>query len=276
MVGITGGVTFTLDLEDHRPSDDVAERFPAITRRVLDFLDERTVRGTFFVVGEVADRHPALVREVAERGHELGLHGWDHTPLTELDDRQLRDGATRGKELLEQVGGRPVRGFRAPTFSLVRSSRWAMDVLADVGFTYSSSVLPARNPRFGDPTLPITPFCWPSGVVELPCPVGRVGTIGLPYLGGVYLRALPHFLSRAAGNAFGHDVFLWLYCHPYDFDPDEPYWVVPGLGHLGSRLLWYNRRSMFSKVDAALRGRVAPPLGERVAALEPLPAPLLP
>ena len=258
-------VTFTLDLEDHRPSADAEERYPALTRSVLDFLDSREVRGTFFVVGETAAAHPELVQEVAARGHEVALHGWRHRPLTELQPDELRADVTRGKALLEDLAGKPVVGFRAPTFSLVPESRWATDVLTDAGFTYSSSVLPARSPLFGDPSLSTAPFRWPSGLIELPCPVARAGGVGLPYLGGVYLRAIPGAASAAARRGVGRGQLLWIYCHPYDFDPDEEFWVVPDAGRLGSRLLWYNRRRTFAKVEAVLRGRAGPPLAERLS-----------
>jgi polysaccharide deacetylase family protein (PEP-CTERM system associated) len=257
-------VTFTLDLEDHRPSADAPERYPALTREVLDFLDARRVRGTFFVVGETADAHPELVREVAARGHEVGLHGWRHQPLTELTPDEFRVDVARGKALLESLTDAPVRGFRAPTFSLVPESRWAVDVLADTGFTYSSSILPARSPLFGDPSLPAAPFRWPNGLVELPCPVVRAGGVGLPYLGGVYLRAIPGPASTVARRSVGRHQLLWIYCHPYDFDPDEEFWVVPDAGRMGSRLLWYNRRRTFAKIERVLRGRAGPPLAERL------------
>jgi polysaccharide deacetylase family protein (PEP-CTERM system associated) len=260
----TGQVTFTLDVEDHRPSADAEERYPALTRDVLEFLDAREARGTFFVVGETAEAHPELVREIAVRGHEIGLHGWRHQPLTELSPDAFRADATRGKALLEDLAGAPVCGFRAPTFSLVPDSRWAVDVLRDVGFTYSSSVLPARSPLFGDPSLPAVPFRWPNGLVELPCPVVRAGGVGLPYLGGVYLRAIPGKASAAARRHAGRDQLLWIYCHPYDFDPDEEFWIVPDAGRIGSRLLWYNRRRTFAKIEAMLRGRTGPPLAERL------------
>jgi hypothetical protein len=130
-------------------------------------------------------------------------------------------------------------------------------------------VLPARNPLFGDPSLPATPFRWPNGLVELPCPVVRVGGVGLPYLGGVYLRALPESSSRAARRVAGTGQVLWTYCHPYDFDPGEPFWVVPEAGPVGSRLLWYNRRRTFARIEAALRGRAGPPLAERLSTLDP-------
>jgi peptidoglycan-N-acetylglucosamine deacetylase len=257
-------VTFTLDLEDHRESEAQAVRYPDLTREVLDFLDARAVRGTFFVVGEVAQEHPELVREVAARGHELALHGWRHVPLTALEPDTFRADVARGKAMLEDLGGRPVGGFRAPTFSLVPASRWAVDVLAEEGFTYSSSVLPARNPLFGDPMLPTTPFRWPNGLPELPCPVVRGGPIGLPYLGGVYMRAIPGAASAGARAVVGRGQLLWIYCHPYDFDPEEPFWVVPDAGPMGSRLLWYNRRRTFAKVERILHGRAGLPLGERL------------
>jgi polysaccharide deacetylase family protein (PEP-CTERM system associated) len=266
-------VTFTLDLEDHRPAGAPAgtERYPQLTRRVLDFLDARNVRGTFFVVGEVAAAQPELVREVAVRGHEVGLHSWRHVPLTELDPAALHDEVQRGKRLLEDLTGAEVLGFRAPIFSIVPESRWAIDVLTGAGFTYSSSVLPARSPLFGDPSVPVSPFRWPGGLVELPCPVARVGSYGVPYLGGVYLRALPRPASAALRRVFERDQLLWIYCHPYDFDAGEPFWVVPEAGALGSRLLWYNRRRTFAKVDALLRDHAGPPLAERVATLDALP-----
>jgi polysaccharide deacetylase family protein (PEP-CTERM system associated) len=267
------GVTFTLDLEDHRPAGAVAgtERYPTMTRLVLDFLDARSVRGTFFVVGEIAEQQPALVHEVAARGHEVGLHGWRHVPLTELTAEQLRVDVERGRAALEAATDTAVSGFRAPMFSLVAGSRWAVDVLVDAGFVYSSSVLPARSPLFGDPSLPLSPFRWPNGLVELPCPVVRIGALGIPYLGGVYLRALPGPVSAAARRGPGRDQLLWTYCHPYDFDAEEPYWVVPEAGRLGSRLLWYNRRHAFRKIDALLRGGAAAPLAERVAGRGTLP-----
>jgi peptidoglycan-N-acetylglucosamine deacetylase len=259
-------VTFTLDLEEHRPSGPAPARYPDLVRRILAFLEERDARGTFFVVGDIAERDPGLVRDIAGAGHEIGFHGWRHVPLPEQPADQFRSETIRGKALLEDLAGREVLGFRAPIFSLVPESRWAVDVLLDTGFTYSSSVLPVRNPLFGDPSSPAAPFRWPNGLLELPCPVARIGSIGLPYLGGVYLRLLPRFVSVAAARrAAARAGLQWVYCHPYDFDPDEPYWVVPVVGRFGSRLFWLNRRHMFSKVAAALGDRPGPPLAERLS-----------
>jgi polysaccharide deacetylase family protein (PEP-CTERM system associated) len=262
-----GQITFTLDLEDHRPDERAELRYPEVTRQLVRRLGELGIRGTVFVVGEEAERHPDLVREVAAAGHEVGLHGWRHRPLTELTPAELRADIERGNALLEELSGAPVRGFRAPMFSLVPPSRWATDVLAESGVAYSSSVLPARSPLFGDPSVPTHPFRWPSGLLELPCPVARVGGTGLPFLGGVYLRVLPRpVVDVLCRMTRGHDA-RWVYCHPYDFDPDEPYWVVPEAGKLGSRLLWRNRRRALARVERVLRGRVGPPLAEVAASL---------
>lgn len=262
-------VTFTLDLEDQRAPGDPVARYVDATSRLLEFLAERDVRGTVFVEGELAERSPELVKEVAAAGHEIGLHGWRHVSLTTLTPDQFRRDAARGRALLEDITGTSVTGFRAPMFSLVPESRWATDVLAELGFGYSSSVLPARNPLFGDPTCPARPFRWPSGLLELPCPVMRVGAVGLPFLGGVYLRTLPTPVVQSAGAVAGRDQLLWVYCHPYDLDPDEPFWVVPEVGPWGSRLLWYNRRHMLAKLARVLAGRAAPPLGERALTIFP-------
>ena len=164
---------------------------------VLEFLDHLGARGSFFVTGDVAEQTPELVRDIAAAGHELGFHGWHHDPLPSIGPVRFREEAKRGKDLLEELGGAPVAGFRAPVFSLVPESRWAVDVLAETGYGYSSSVLPVRSPLFGDPSSPTRPYRWPNGLLELPCPVARAGGLGLPYLGGVYLRALP---ARAVGR----------------------------------------------------------------------------
>ena len=265
-------ISFTFDLEDHRAPGSTDVRYPRLTRRVLAFLDSLGARGSFFVTGEVAEQTPDLVREIAAAGHELGFHGWYHDPLPTIGPERFREEVKRGKDLLEELGAAPVTGFRAPVFSLVPASHWATDVLTEAGYRYSSSVLPARSPLFGDPSQPTRAYVWPSGLLELPCPVARVGSFGLPYLGGVYLRALPHALSAAAMRVWGTQQTLWVYCHPYDFDPDEPFWVAPEVGRVGSRLLWYNRRRALAKVEALLRSGAAAPLGERLASIELTPA----
>ena len=241
-------VVFTFDLEDHRPDDSAELRFPAITDKLLDDLEEWGVVGTVFVVGEVVRDQPDLVARVAARGHELGLHGATHTPLPDVGPDVFRTATAEARDRLEQTIQAPVPGFRAPIFSLVPDSAWAPEILTDLGFTYSSSVLPARNPLYGWPGAPTEPFRWPSGLVEIPSPVFGVGPATVPLLGGVYLRVAPMPLIRwAAKRAPGH---AWLYSHPYDFDPGEERWLLPEVGRLGSRVMWWGREGMKDRVAA--------------------------
>jgi polysaccharide deacetylase family protein (PEP-CTERM system associated) len=264
---MTGGpVTFTLDVEDYT-APGTEPRAVDTTRRILGFLAERKVRGTFFVVGELAEQQAGLVKEIAAGGHEVALHGYRHQPLTEIDPERFRREVGAARERLEQTAGLPVVGFRAPTFSLVASTVWATDVLPELGFRYSSSVLPARSPLYGWPGQARVPSRWPSGLLELPCPVTDVGPVTNPYLGGIYFRVLPWTAVRYGLSHAHPDEVLWAYCHPYDFDPGEPFQKRPDLGPWKSRLQWINRKRMFNRLDRLLTQGAAPPLHERADAL---------
>jgi polysaccharide deacetylase family protein (PEP-CTERM system associated) len=209
------------------------------------------------------------VKTIAAAGHEVALHAYRHVPLTQLSPAVFRDESARGKALLEDLTGTAVRGFRAPTFSLVPASRWAVDELIDLGFTYSSSVLPARSPLFGWPGQPRHPYRWPGGLLELPCPVASFGAhLANPYLGGVYFRVLPWPAVRLGLARARPDEVLWLYCHPYDFDPDEPFVPRGDVGRLGNRLLWLNRAGMAARVARVLAGRAGRPLCERAESID--------
>jgi len=263
--GASGAVTFTLDVEDYT-TDGSEPRALATTRRILAFLAARDIRGTFFVVGTFADAYCVLMKEIVQGGHELALHGYDHLPLTDTNPDTFRREVGDVRARMEDVTGRPVIGFRAPTFSLVAQTQWATDVLVELGFEYSSSVLPARSPLYGWPGRPRMPHRWPSGLLELPCPVTDVGPFTNPYLGGIYFRVLPWAAVRYGLGRAHADELLWAYCHPYDFDPGEPFQKRPDLGPWKSRLQWINRRRMFDRVDRLYATRRAgPPLAERIA-----------
>lgn len=263
--GPSTGLTFTLDLEDHRPDGTGPARFPAIVEVLLGRLERVGVRGTFFVVGNLGESHPELVRTVAAAGHEIALHDGNHTQLDASDPETLRATATKGRDLLADVTGTEIRGYRAATFSLVRSTTWATDVLAEVGFDYSSSVLAAPSPLYGYPEAPSSPFRWPSGLLEIPAPLVDFGVTKLP-VGGTYLRLLPVDLLRRRLEQ--HEA-SWIYCHPYDFDPDEPFFWEPVAGVL-SPLLWVGRGRLWSKIETLLDPDV-PPLVERIEALGEVP-----
>jgi polysaccharide deacetylase family protein (PEP-CTERM system associated) len=267
--------TITFDVEDPRPRADLPQRYDIATRAVLDFLEQRQVRGTFFVVGSLAKIDPGLVRDIASRGHEIALHGWDHTPIDQVDRATLPDDLARGQALLEDLSGQRCCGFRAPIFSLIPETRWLTDVLLDLNFDYSSSVLPARNPLYGDPTAPHHVFRWSNGLLELPVPLRGIGPLTVPILGGVYVRYAPRwFVRRALGSMTDAEV-PWTYGHPYDFDPDEQFYVMHGTSWLTSRILFSNRRASFRKLGAIIDGGVSAPFADRANAGEFADAPLL-
>ena len=121
----TPAITFTLDVEDHRPGPHAELRFPHLTREVLAFLAERNIVGTFFIVGSMAAEHPDLVAEIAASGHEIGLHSWQHVPITSMTPEQFATDIGRGKDVIEQMISAPVVGYRAPTYSLTPKVSWA-------------------------------------------------------------------------------------------------------------------------------------------------------
>lgn len=251
---MNSAVAFTFDLEDHHPNRAVDRRYAAITESLLDDLDDWGVTGTVFVVGELIAESTDLIRSIAERGHEVGLHGADHQPLPQVGPQRFRAVTAAATESLAAVTGRPVLGFRAPTFSLVPASAWAPEILAELGYVYSSSVLPVRNPLFGWPEAPAEPFRWPCGLVEIPIPVAGLGPIKLPLLGGVYLRVAPGFFIRWARRRLRHHPAPLLYAHPYDLDPDEARWAMPMVGRMGKQVMWWGRRRMRQRVGDLTAG----------------------
>ncbi len=263
-------LTVTFDLEDNRGSADLEPRYVAMSHRFLDFLSDRAIRATVFVVGELATASPELVRRVAADGHELGLHGLRHVDLASVGPQRLRGELEEGRARLQEASGAPVSGFRAPIFSLTPSTAWAIEEIAAAGFAYSSSVLPGHNPLHGWPGAPRRPYRWHNGPLELPCPVAGVGKLQVPFLGGIYLRYFPLALSRRLVNRGAGGAALWSYVHPYDIDPDEPFFVMPHAGWLTSRIVHTRRGVTLGRLDSVLgaAGGAGRPLGEIAAELE--------
>jgi polysaccharide deacetylase family protein (PEP-CTERM system associated) len=261
------GITVTYDLEDHRSSSSQERRFGLMTERLLTVLAELRARATVFVVGELAQSYPELVRQIAAAGHEVGLHGWRHVTFRDVGRDALPEELRRGKNLLEETLGAPVQGLRAPIFSLTPSTAWAIDQIFEAGFRYSSSVLPSANPLNGWPGAPPAPFRWPNGLVELPCPVFGIGRLKLPFLGGVYLRHLPRGVVLAGIRRIDPSSAPWTYLHPYDFDYEEPFHVLPWAGWLTSRIVLSRRRETLARVRIVIEaaGGPGPPLAEIAA-----------
>jgi polysaccharide deacetylase family protein (PEP-CTERM system associated) len=263
-------VTITFDLEDSRRSPAQRERFVAMSHRFLEFVEERGITATVFIVGEIARSHPSLVRRVAEGGHEIGLHGLRHVALSDVGSAHLQAELHEGLVLLQDAAQAPVRGFRAPIFSLTPATEWAVEQIASVGFAYSSSVLPAANPLHGWPGAPRQPCRWSNGLIELPCPVAGAGRLSMPFLGGIYLRYVPLALTRRLLAGLGDRSAPWSYCHPYDIDPDEPFFVMPPAGWLTSRILHTRRGSTLTRLEMviAAAGGTARTLGEIAGELD--------
>lgn len=240
-------ITFTLDLEDHRSSIKYEKRYPEIIHQILRLLDQNSVKGTFFTVGEIAKNDPQLIKEISNNGHEIAFHSYDHKQLQFENADNFKCETALGKQLLEDITGVKVIGYRAPVFSLSKQTLWALDILHELDFKYSSSVLPASNPLNGFSSAPRTPFFWPNGLLEIPVPVAKLGSVTIPYLGGVYLRYLPSSIIKrlVEKNLEQH---LWTYCHPYDFDSNEPFFRIKGASLLTSLILWFNRSNTENKI----------------------------
>ena len=198
---------FSVDVEDYFQVESFADvidrsRWPSFacrvednTRRLLDLLDAYRTRATFFVLGWVAERYPELVREIVARGHEPACHSYWHRRIDQLGPAEFREDTLHAKQVIEQAAGRQITGYRAPSFSIVRQSLWALEVLAELGFAYDSSIFPIRHDVYGIPDGPRTPvrIQTRSGpILEYPMTTFRMGgSRNFPVGGGGYLRLLP-------------------------------------------------------------------------------------
>ena len=215
------------------------------TERVLDLFEQAGVKATFFTLGWVAARHPRLIRRIAEAGHELASHGWDHRRVFTLDEAEFRADLERARYAIEDAGGIPVSGYRAPSFSIDARTPWAHQVLAEQGYAYSSSVAPIRHDHYGWPESPR--FAWRpvagAELIELPVTTIDVAGRRLAAGGGGFFRLLPYrFSSWAVGRVNRAErrpaIF---YFHPWEIDPDQP--RMPN-APLRSRLRHYTNLSV--------------------------------
>ncbi len=230
----------SVDVEDYyhveafadRIRPEMWSRFPSRvaknTRRTLELFEEMGVRGTFFVLGWIAEQHPGLVREIVSAGHEVGCHSYGHCCVWRMTRDEFRADIHRAKLAIEDASGQKVVGYRAPTFSIVQKSLWAIEILAQEGFLYDSSVFPVRHDLYGIPTAPRFPFQWVcrdgSSLFEIPPLTARLLGRNLPVGGGGYLRILPMWYTRwAVRRVRQRDrQALLVYFHPWELDPEQP------------------------------------------------------
>ena len=230
---------FTIDVEDYYQVSafeavvDRAQwdRFPsrveANTQRVLELLDRHGTKATCFVLGWVAERHPELVREIDRRGHDVACHGYSHRLVYDQAPAEFAEETRRAKDVLEQLVGRPVRGYRAASYSITLRSLWALDTLVELGFEYDSSIFPIRHDRYGIPGAPRFPHVIerPGGsIVEFPISTLDLGAFRLPVGGGGYFRIFPYWVSALAIahlNRRERQPAIF-YVHPWEVDPAQP------------------------------------------------------
>lgn len=210
-------------------------RVEEATARVLEILARAGVRATFFFLGAVARAHPRLVRTVASEGHEIASHGMSHRTVMELGQERFREEVLESRRLLEDLGGRPVLGFRASTFSVTQRTLWALEVIEDAGYRYDSSIFPVHHDRYGIPRFPRHPVRVGKGrdetsLVEIPPLTLRLPFFNLPCGGGGYFRLFPFFLTAfAVGRMEAAGKPAVLYLHPWEFDPHAPRFRLRGM-----------------------------------------------
>jgi polysaccharide deacetylase family protein (PEP-CTERM system associated) len=198
------------------------------TRRLLAIFEQFDVRGTFFVLGWVAERYPQLVKDIAAAGHEIACHGFSHRLVYEQSPKEFHDETLRSKNLLEEITGVAVFGYRAASYSIVRKSLWALDTLVELGFAYDSSIFPVRHDRYGIPNAERVPhrLTTPNNKIIVEWPLSTAEALGfrLPVAGGGYFRLLPYWLTHwglSSINQREKRPFIF-YLHPWEIDPGQP------------------------------------------------------
>lgn len=233
--------------------DGFAPRVDANVARILEQFARAGVRATFFTLGWVAERHPAMVRHIVAAGHELASHGYGHALVHTLDEAGFRADVRRARRLLEDIGGVAVRGYRAPTFSIGARTPWAFTALAEEGYRYSSSTYPIRHDLYGEPDAPRFPYRPPGPVLwELPLTTVRLAGRNLPCAGGGYFRLLPYRVFRAGLERLNRrerraGIF---YFHPWEIDPGQP--RIAGAGRTARFRHYLNLAAMPGRLDRLL------------------------
>jgi polysaccharide deacetylase family protein (PEP-CTERM system associated) len=207
--------------------DSFDTRVVANTERLLGIFDAARVRATFFVLGWVADRFPSLVRQIASMGHEVASHGYHHQLVYMLTPRQFREDIRAAKVAIENAMGGPVLGFRAPSYSIIESSLWTLDILIEEGYVYDASIFPIHHDRYGIPKAPrhAHVLTRPNGaLVEMPGSTVRIAGVNVPIAGGAYFRLMPYAWTRwgiGQVNRVERKPVIF-YLHPWELDPDQP------------------------------------------------------
>lgn len=224
-------LVLSIDIEDWPQSTwdrslELTQRAAENAERVLDILAEHSKKATMFVLGRFAERFPAVVKRMAQENHEVASHGYSHIEIFRQTAEEFREDVYRSKCILEDLSGSPVLGYRAPDFSIISRTIWALDILAELGFQYDSSIFPIHHGRYGIPSWPTHPvkanLRAGLSIVELPIATATILGRRWPVAGGGYHRLLPSpIIHWAITNTLRRGVPFVVYCHPYEFDISE-------------------------------------------------------
>ena len=221
----------TFDIEDWYNHDDYSRDFAwekhevriyEGTEKILSVLDQRKLKGTFFCVGWIAEHHPQVIRWIAERGHHIGCHSYQHELASRFTPEEFKNDTYKAKCLIEDVAGCEVNAFRVPSFSITTNNLWAFDVLAELGFKYDSSVFPSTHEFGGIPSFEAKPTLLKThcgDLKEFPISLGKLLGREFIYSGGGYFRVMPYALLKKWTK---EDDYVMSYFHPSDFDPGQP------------------------------------------------------
>ncbi|WP_101760250.1 XrtA system polysaccharide deacetylase [Oceanicoccus sp. KOV_DT_Chl] len=258
----------TIDVEDYyhvsafnsviKPDNwsDWPSRVEKNTHQLLDLFDTHAVKSTFFVLGWVADKYPSLVKELANRGHEIASHGWSHQLIYNQSPTEFKAETARSKDVIEELAQTPVTGYRAASYSITKRSLWALDILAELGFTWDSSIFPVHHDRYGISGSPQSPYMIQTSsgqlIKEFPLTTARVLGLAIPAAGGGYFRQYPYALSkwlfqRASQNSAKPLIF---YLHPWEIDPEQP--RVPGISPLSKFRHYTNLQRCETRLEQLL------------------------
>lgn len=266
--------------------DTISTRVADNVDRVIDLFAEADVRATFFTLGWVAGRHPAMIRRIVEAGHEIASHGYDHARVFTFTAHEFADDIRKARSIIEDCAGVPVTGYRAPSFSIDHRTPWAFDVLAEHGYAYSSSVAPVVHDHYGWPEAPRFAFrpLASSPLIEIPVTTALVGGRRVAAGGGGFFRVLPYAFSRWAIRQVNREegrpaVF---YFHPWEVDPEQPrvahaplrsrFRHYTGLSKMAGKLrdlvneFHWGRMDEVARLEALRAGDFALPAGEGVSA----------
>lgn len=272
----------TVDVEDYYQVSAFADviqanewgyyesRIQGNLRRILEILDRHGTKATFFVVGWIAERFPEVVAEIAHDGHEIGCHSYMHRTLNTLSPGAFREDTKRAKDILENLSGKRILGYRAPSYSITRETMWALKILKRLGFEYDSSIFPIHHDRYGIPDAPRFKYTFADcGLVEYPISTVRFLGQHVPVSGGGYFRLLPYLLTKRALrriNEKEREPFVF-YIHPWELDPGQP--RIRGAGPRSRFRHYQNLQRTAGRLERLLQDFAFRPISSKQQLLNP-------